>query len=89
MSEGKIQLFEDVRNAVYGDSWEWLIVWGPPRWSKTTLAGWILYSLYKDWDKVLDAFGYNLTQILYKIQNGLPQRSVFQLATDFTCAFLH
>jgi len=71
---GKIQLFEDVRNAVDHDGYMWLVIWGPPRCSKTTLAGWILHSLYKDWDKVLSAFGYNLSDIMYKIQHGLPER---------------
>ncbi|NIO37188.1 hypothetical protein GTO27_05730 [Candidatus Bathyarchaeota archaeon] len=47
-SEGRIQIFEDARNAVYEDSWMWISVWGPPRSSKTTIAGWILYSLYED-----------------------------------------
>jgi ABC-type lipoprotein export system ATPase subunit/GNAT superfamily N-acetyltransferase len=74
MSEGKIQLFEDVRNAVYDDSYMWIVIWGPPRSSKTTIAGWILHSLYGDWHKTLSAFGYNLSQILYKMNKGIPER---------------
>jgi ABC-type lipoprotein export system ATPase subunit len=72
--DAKVQLFEDVKNAVYDDSYMWIVVWGPPRSSKTTLAGWILHSLYRDWQKTLTAFGYNLPQILYKMNNGVPER---------------
>jgi hypothetical protein len=70
----KVQLFNDVYDAVVGDSWMWMVVWGDARSSKTTLAGWVLYSLYKDWNKVLQAFGYNISQILYKITHGIPER---------------
>ena len=72
--DGKVQLFEDVKSAVYDDSYMWIVVWGPPRSSKTTIAGWILHSLYRDWHKTLNAFGYNLSQVLYKMNNGVPER---------------
>ena len=67
------RLFTDVWNAVHNDEYMWIVVWGPPRSSKTRIAGWILYSLYKDWDKVLDAFVYNLSHLLYKLKRGLPE----------------
>ncbi len=70
----KVQLFEDVRDAVDNDSYMWIVVWGPPRSSKTTLAGWILYSLYQDWNTMLKAFVYNLSDCLYKIKRGIPER---------------
>ena len=73
-SEGTCQLFEDVWRTVYDDKYMWLVVWGQARTAKTTMAGWILYSLYKDWNKVLDAFVYSLSQLLYKMKNGLPER---------------
>lgn len=72
--EGKCQLFLDLWNAVFHDSYMWIVIWGPPRSSKTTLALWMLYSLYKDWDMVLNAITYNLAQTLYKIENGIPCR---------------
>lgn len=70
----KIQLFEDVYNSVYDDKYMWIVVWGPPRTSKTTVAGWILYSLYKDWHKVLRAFVFTLPQLMMNIKMGLPER---------------
>jgi len=73
-NESKVQLFEDVWNTVYDDSYMWLVIWGPPRTSKTTIAGWILYSLYKDWNKVLEATVFNLPQLLFKLKNGQPER---------------
>jgi hypothetical protein len=74
MSKPKCQLFEDVYEAVYGDSMMWVVIWGEARCSKSTLAGWILYSLYKDWHMVLDAFGYSITEIMHKLINGIPAR---------------
>lgn len=52
----------------------WIVVWGPPRTAKTTLAGWILQSLYKDWQKTLQAIVFNLSQTLFKLMNGLPEK---------------
>jgi len=72
--ETKVQLFEDVWDAIFHDSYMFLVIWGPPRSSKTTLALWILYFIYKDWTMVLNAITYNLTQSLYKIENGIPCR---------------
>lgn len=74
ISQGKVQLFEDLWQAVVNDEYMWLVVWGPPRTAKTTIAGWMLHSLYKDWEKVLAAFGYNLTDIIYKMRHGIPER---------------
>jgi len=67
-------LFEDVRQAVDNDDYIWGVIWGPPRCSKTTLLGWILYSIYKDWYKVLTAFVFNLPQLMHKMKQGLPER---------------
>lgn len=71
---GKIQLFEDIWHAVVDDRYMWFSVWGPPRCTKTTIAGWMLYSLYKDWNKVLEATVFNLPQVLFKLKNGKPER---------------
>jgi hypothetical protein len=70
----KVKLFEDVWDATMNDGYMWIVIWGPPRSSKTTLAGWILYDLYRDWYKVLNAFVYNLSQCLHKIKCGEPER---------------
>jgi hypothetical protein len=34
----------------------------------------IAYKVYKDWDKVLDCIVFNLNQLLYKLQNGVPAK---------------
>lgn len=72
--QSKCQLFDDLWHTVYDDAYMWLVIWGKARTAKTTMAGWCLYSLYKDWNKVLDAFVYNLSQLLYNMKNGLPER---------------
>ena len=73
-NEHKIRLFDDCRKAVDTDDYMYIVIWGPRRCSKTTLAGWILYSLYRDWDKVIDAFIFNLPGLIYKLRAGVPQR---------------
>lgn len=40
---------------------------------KTTVAMLLMYALYKDWDDVLNAFIFNLSQLLYKLKRGLPR----------------
>ena len=50
------------------------VVWGPQRSSKTTLAGWMLYSLFQDWDKVLLATVFDLPQVIHRLRTGLPER---------------
>jgi len=71
----KADLFQDSIDAVYNDSYRWICVWGPPRCTKTTLAGWILYFLYKeDWNKVLQATVFNLEQVIHHLRTGTPDR---------------
>jgi hypothetical protein len=72
--KSSIRLFEDIRDAVDNDEYMWIVVWGPPRSSKTTIAGWMLYSIYHDWSKVLNAFVTSLPDLIHKIKNGLPER---------------
>jgi hypothetical protein len=52
----------------------WIVVWGPPRSSKTTLAGWACYSIYRDWNIVLNSFVTSLPDLLHKIKDGLPEK---------------
>lgn len=73
MSKEKCQLFEDVRYTVDHDAYMWIVIWGPARASKTTLAGHILYSLYKDWNIVLNAFVTSLPELIHKIKRGIPE----------------
>jgi hypothetical protein len=60
---------------MYDDSFNFFIFWGPPRSSKTTLAGWVLHNLYNnDWNKVLMSFAFNLDQTMHRIEHGIPER---------------
>lgn len=68
------RLFDDVYNAVIEDGFMFIVIWGPPRSSKTTLGGDVLYSLYKDWDKMLQALIFDLGQAMHRLRNGLPER---------------
>ncbi len=68
-------LIEDTCNAVYSDKYFWMVIWSPPRWGKTIVAGWIMYHLYdQDWTKVLQSIGFNLDGVMYRIEEGLPVR---------------
>ena len=75
MLEAPTQLICDCQNEVYDDKYTWKVIWSPPRWGKTIVAGWILYYLYDgDWDKVLQAFAFNLDDVMHRLENGLPCR---------------
>jgi len=52
----------------------WICIWGEPRTGKSDLALLIMFYIYKDWDKVLNAVAFSLNQILYKIKRGIPER---------------
>jgi hypothetical protein len=69
------RLFTDTYNSVYDDSFNFFIFWGPPRSSKTTIAGWVLHNLFdNDWNKVLMSFAFNLDQTMHRIENGIPNK---------------
>ena len=68
------RVVRDVWNAILNDEWMWIVVWGVQRGGKTTCAMQIAYSWYKDWDKVLQSFVFNLSGIIYKIEKGEPVR---------------
>lgn len=68
------QLFREIREAIDEDGYLWIVVHGPPRSSKSTLALWAAYEIYGDWDKVLAATVFNLPGVMHRIRNGVPER---------------
>ncbi len=72
MSES--QLIKDIKNAIYDDGYLWVVIHGPPRSSKSTLALWLAHQVYGDWDKVLDAIVFNLSNLMQRIESGTPCR---------------
>ena len=60
--------------AILNDKWMWMVVWGKQRTGKTTVQMQLAYSIYKDWDTVLNSFVFNLSGLLYKIDRGQPTR---------------
>ncbi|MGD0204693.1 MAG: hypothetical protein ABSC20_12425 [Candidatus Bathyarchaeia archaeon] len=64
----------DVWDAILGDSWENICIHGKPRTGKTTVQMDIAFAVYGDWDAVLQSFIYNLSQILYHMDHGVPCR---------------
>ena len=63
------QLFRDLRETVDSDSYLWMVVHGPPRSSKTTLALWCAYSLYRDWHTALKATVFSLPSVIHRIRD--------------------
>ena len=68
------QLFQDIKNAIYDDGYLWIVIRGPPRSSKSTLALHAGYFIYKDWDKVLESIVFNLSSLMQRIETGKPCR---------------
>lgn len=68
------QLAEDVWDAVVNDKFMFIVIWSPPRLGKTTLAGWIMQSVYKDWNKVLEATVFDLPQVMHRLRLGKPEK---------------
>ena len=67
------QIVKNVFDAIYNDSWMYVVVWGPPRCGKSTFCMDLAHYVYKDWDKTLEAIVFNLSQLLYKIGHGIPE----------------
>jgi len=73
MLEAPTKLIWDCQEEVLSGKYTWKVIWGPPRWGKTIVAGWILYFLYDgDWEQVLNAIVFNLDGVMHRIENGLP-----------------
>ncbi|UCC58531.1 MAG: hypothetical protein JSW14_01005 [Candidatus Bathyarchaeum sp.] len=74
MTEEEIAIVKDIRHMIDNDEYAWMVCWGPPRKGKSTLCLLLAYHIYKDWNKVLDCIVFNLNQLLYKLQKGIPER---------------
>jgi len=73
MSEQNV-LVRDLFDIIDNDKYAWIVCWGPPRYGKSTLCLLLAYWIYKDWNKVLDSIVFNLNQLLYKLEQGIPAR---------------
>lgn len=71
--EEQPKVVRDFWRIVNNDEYAWIPIWGEGRCGKTTLAMILMYSLYKDWDDVLNAVIFNLGQLLYKLRKGEPR----------------
>jgi len=69
----KPQIIQDMIHAIENDEWMWIVCWGEPRCGKSSLSLLITYQIYQDWDKVLNSVVFNLGQVIYKIERGLPE----------------
>jgi len=64
---------KDMIKAIENDLYMWVVIWGEPRTGKSMLGLMILYWIYRDWEKVLEAVTFNLSQTVYKIKHNLPE----------------
>jgi len=64
---------KDMMHAIHNDSYMWVVIWGEPRTGKSMLGLLTLYWIYKDWQKVLEAVTFDLSQTVYKIKHSLPE----------------
>lgn len=67
-------LFRRIRRAIYKDDYLWIVIHGPPRCSKSTLALWLTWYIYDEWLKCMQATTFNLQGIMYRIIKGIPER---------------
>lgn len=70
----KPTIIKDIRRVIDNDEWMWMCVHGPGRTGKSTFCLNVAYQIYGDWDKVLNCFVFNLSQLIYKIKKGIPAR---------------
>lgn len=68
------EITRDIHNAILDDSYMFIVIHGPPRCSKSTLALWLAYSVYEDWDKAINCTVFNLPSVIQRIEDGQPCR---------------
>jgi hypothetical protein len=68
------RIVHDMWDAILGDSWMNIVIWGKPRTGKTTCQMKLAFAVLNDWDLVLQSFVYNLCDILVHIKKGVPIR---------------
>lgn len=73
MKKTKNVVIRDLFHIIHEDKYAWEVVWGPARTGKSTLCLLLAYHVYKDWNKVLNCIVFNLNQLLYKIEHGIPE----------------
>lgn len=74
-------IIQDCWTAITEDGWMWICDQGIKRLGKTTVAGDIAFALYKSrgcteeeaWHKVLKSFVFDLSQVMYNVENGIPE----------------
>lgn len=64
-----LPLAEVIRRSVEENRGVFIPICGAKGLGKSTLAGWLAYSYYKDWEKVKEHFIFTLDQLLYMIEN--------------------
>jgi hypothetical protein len=75
-------IIEDIWDNIVNDGWMWICVQGVKRLGKTTVAGNLAFEIYKAggcteeqaWLKVLGSIVFDLNQVMYNIEKGLPER---------------
>jgi hypothetical protein len=72
--EMEYKVIRDVWHAILDDSWMYVVVWSEPRKGKTTCKMRIANTVYHDWEMVLDSIFFNLSGLIYKMDNNLPMR---------------
>lgn len=72
-SEDYPTVVKDMLYNINTDRYMWCVIWGEPRVGKSTLALLLLYFIYRNWSKVLNAVTFSLGQTIYKIKHNLPE----------------
>jgi hypothetical protein len=63
-----------VWHSILEDYWMYVVVWSEPRLGKSTCKMKLAYTVYHDWDLVLDSVVFNLAGLLYKMTNKQPMQ---------------
>lgn len=72
----KVRAIEDSWDTILNDKWMYVITWGKPRTGKSSCDMDISFNVYKDWDKVLGSFVFNLAGMLHHMKDGIPCRII-------------
>jgi len=65
-------ILKDIHEAIYGDGWMFICIWGKPGSGKTNLAMQLAQAHYKDYDKTLGCIVFQINQFIHNLKYQLP-----------------
>lgn len=72
--EMEYKIVRDTWKNILFDDWSWGCCWGPPRKGKSTCLLQLAFTVYHDWDMVLNSVTFGAVGLIHKMEHHQPMR---------------